>query len=81
MEPQEILYGYLKAAEDQMFRASECLCVWQASQKNEDLKRAMLAHENAAEAVRRYFAKKTAVKETLVAGHPNRLRLAACHRP
>lgn len=79
-EPHEIVEGYRSNAVDQMKRASELLCIYLDTRQDQDLKRAMLAHENAAEAARHYFAVKHSAKEALVGGPQNRLRRAAAMR-
>ena len=52
---ETILNGYRNSALDSMKRASELLCTAQVTGLDEDLRRAMLAHENAANQARHYF--------------------------
>ena len=62
---------------DQMKRASECYCIFQDDPTDENLKRAMLAHERAGAEAREFFYLKKSVAEAscnALGGSGNRLR-------
>jgi hypothetical protein len=79
-EVQEIVDGYRRLAVDDMKRASELFVIADTTGRDEDLKAAMLAHENSAQSTRHYFyvkgqASVEATGSKAVLAHPNRLRI------
>lgn len=74
-EVQEIVDGYRKLALDDMKQASELFVLADATGRDEDLKAAMLAHENSAQSTRHYFYVKGQASVEAISGPPNRLRM------
>jgi hypothetical protein len=72
---EEIVQGYRATALDAMKRASELLCAAQDTGLDDDLRKAMLAHENAALEARHYFYVKHTAQIGAVKPFPNGNRL------
>lgn len=79
-ETEEIVNGYRVLALSDMQRASELFVRADTTGLDEDLKRAMLAHENAGQSTRHYFYVKGCAREEAISGPCNRLRMPQQNR-
>ncbi len=79
-EVEKIVDGYRTGALDDMKRASELLCIAQATGRDEDLRRAMMAHENAAQSARHYFYVLDRSGQAAMVPPANRLRMPQQNR-